>query len=146
MDVIYLAQVRLGADPLGGAGEESAGATFLRHDGSVWTADKDGLVPALLAAEIVAQTGHSPADLYRQLTLELGEPFAEKIRAVLTRVPGNNASIDGIKVATEKGWFAARPSGTEAIYKIYAESFYSQDHLQRILEQAQTLVAQALAN
>ncbi len=156
------------------AGEESAGATFARLDGSVWTTDKDGIVPALLAAEITARTGHDPGDLYRQLTLEFGEPVydrveapaspeqkdmlgrlspqqvvskelaGEPIQAVLTHAPGNGASIGGIKVVAGSGWFAARPSGTENIYKIYAESFRGAGHLHRILEEAQTVVNDAL--
>jgi phosphoglucomutase len=156
-------------------GEESAGATFVRLDGSVWTTDKDGFVPCLLAAEITAQTGRDPAEIYHQLTREFGEPAydrveapatrkqkellaklspqqvkltelaGEKIQTVLTRAPGNHAPIGGLKVMAESGWFAARPSGTEAIYKIYAESFRGADHLRRILEEAQMIVSDALA-
>jgi phosphoglucomutase len=160
---------------LGFACEESAGATFLRRDGSVWTTDKDGLAAALLSAEILASVGRDPATIYRELTSELGEPTAnraqaaatpaqkktlsklspeqvlsttlagEPILAVLTNAPGNNAAIGGIKVQTEQGWFAARPSGTEDIYKIYAESFRGADHLHLILEEAKTIVDNALA-
>jgi phosphoglucomutase len=160
---------------LGFAGEESAGATFARRDGSVWTTDKDGMVPALPAAEITARMGGDPGEIYHDLTGEYGEPVydrveapatpeqkellgklsprqikitelaGEKIQAVLTQAPGNSAPIGGWKVVTESGWFAARPSGTEEIYKIYAESFKGVDHLRRILEEAQTIVSQALA-
>ncbi len=160
---------------LGFGGEESAGASFARRDGSVWTTDKDGIVPALLAAEITARTGRDPGEIYHELTREFGEPIydrveapatpdqkellaklspqqvkitelaGEKIQAVLTRAPGNGASIGGLKVTAESGWFAARPSGTEDIYKIYAESFLGTDHLRRILEEAQTVVNEALA-
>jgi len=160
---------------LGFGCEESAGASLLRHDGSVWTTDKDGLVPALLSAEITARQGKDPGELYTQLTKELGEPFAdrveaaatpvqqaklaklspdqvksdqlagEKITQVLDKAPGNGAAIGGIKVVAASGWFAARPSGTEAIYKIYAESFKSEDHLQSLLAEAQKIVDAALA-
>jgi phosphoglucomutase len=160
---------------LGFGCEESAGASLLRHDGSVWTTDKDGLVPALLSAEITARQGKDPGELYTQLAKELGEPFAdrveaaatpaqqaklaklspdqlksdqlagEKIEQVLDKAPGNGAAIGGIKVVAASGWFAARPSGTEAIYKIYAESFKSQDHLQSLLAEAQKIVDAALA-
>ena len=160
---------------LGFGGEESAGASFLRRDGSVWTTDKDGIVPALLAAEIMARMERDPGELYQELTREFGEPVydrveapatpeqkallaglskqqvrltdlaGEKIQTVLTRAPGNGASIGGVKVAAESGWFAARPSGTEDIYKIYGESFRGADHLRRILEDAQTIVNDALA-
>lgn len=160
---------------LGFGGEESAGATFLRRDGSVWTTDKDGLVPALLAAEITARCGQDPAELYAQLVQQLGEPFADRVEApatpaqkaqlaalapagiaahelageaitaVLDHAPGNGAAIGGIKVVAENGWFAARPSGTEDIYKIYAESFSSTDHLQRILKEAQAIVDKAIS-
>jgi phosphoglucomutase len=159
---------------LGFGCEESAGASLLRHDGSVWTTDKDGLVPALLSAEITARQGKDPGELYTQLAKELGEPFAdrveaaatpaqqaklarlspdqlksdllagEKIEQVLDKAPGNGAAIGGIKVVAASGWFAARPSGTEAIYKIYAESFKSQDHLQSVLAEAQKIVDAAL--
>jgi phosphoglucomutase len=160
---------------LGFGGEESAGASFVRRDGSVWTTDKDGIVPALLAAEITARIGRDPGELYRELTRDFGEPAydrieapatpeqkellaklspqqikitelaGEKIQTVLTRAPGNGAPIGGVKVAAESGWFAARPSGTEDIYKIYAESFRGADHLRRILEEAQKIVNDALA-
>jgi len=160
---------------LGFGGEESAGATFLRRDGTVWTTDKDGLVPALLAAEITAGCGRDPAGVYADLVQQLGEPVADRVEApataaqkvllaaltparigarelageaitaVLDRAPGNGAAIGGIKVVTENGWFAARPSGTEDIYKIYAESFIGNDHLQDILKQAQAIVDKAIA-
>jgi len=160
---------------LGFGGEESAGATFARLDGSAWTTDKDGIVPALLAAEITARMGRDPGEIYRELTREFGEPaydrveaqctpdqkvllakissrqvkitelVGEKIRTILTSASGNGAPIDGLKVVTESGWFAARPSGTEDIYKIYAESFRGADHLRSILEEAQTIVNDALA-
>jgi phosphoglucomutase len=160
---------------LGFGGEESAGASFVRLNGAVWTTDKDGFVPCLLAAEMTARTGQDPGEIYHQLTRELGEPVydrleaaatpeqkamlaklspsqvkitelaGEKIQSVLTQAPGNGAPIGGLKVAAESGWFAARPSGTEDIYKIYAESFQGTDHLRRILEEAQTIVSDALA-
>ena len=160
---------------LGFAGEESAGASFSRLDGSVWTTDKDGIIPALLAAEITARMGRDPGELYRELTREFGEPIydrveapatpaqkhklvqlsaqqitsaelaGEKIQTILTQAPGNGAAIGGLKVVTESGWFAARPSGTEDIYKIYAESFRGSDHLRRIVEEAQAMVDDALA-
>ncbi len=160
---------------LGFGGEESAGATFARLDGAVWTTDKDGIVPALLAAEITARMGRDPGEIYRELTREFGEPAydrveaqatpdqkellaklspqqvklnelaGEKIQTILTHAPGNGAPIGGLKVVAESGWFAARPSGTENIYKIYAESFRGSDHLRRILEEAQTIVSDALA-
>ena len=160
---------------LGFGGEESAGASFLRTDGSVWTTDKDGIVAALLAAEITARAGRDPGALYRDLVHELGEPAAdrvdapatagqrdklaklspqqvpgtvlagEKIESVLDHAPGNNAPIGGIKVITASGWFAARPSGTEDIYKIYAESFKDPAHLQSILREAQGIVDTVLA-
>jgi phosphoglucomutase len=160
---------------LGFGGEESAGASFARLDGSVWTTDKDGIVPALLAAEITARMGRDPGEIYHELTREFGEPAydrvdapatpdqkellaklspqqvkltelaGEKIQAVLTRAPGNGAPIGGLKVVAESGWFAARPSGTEDIYKIYAESFQGADHLRRILAEAQTIINDALA-
>ena len=159
---------------LGFGGEESAGATFLRRDGSVWTTDKDGIVPALLSAEITARNGRDPGALYRDLCTEFGEVFADRVEAkanaaqkqalaqlapqqitqtelagepidsVLDKAPGNNAPIGGIKVSAKSGWFAARPSGTENIYKIYAESFRNATHLGRILEEAQTIVDAAL--
>jgi phosphoglucomutase len=165
----------LKAGALGLCGEESAGASFLRGDGSVWTTDKDGITAALLSAEITARTGRDPGEVYQELEREFGETvFAridaaatpaqkeilsrlspvqiksaalagEKIQTVLTHAPGNGASIGGVKVIARNGWFAARPSGTENIYKIYAESFLGADHLQRILEEAQTIVGDALA-
>jgi phosphoglucomutase len=160
---------------LGFGGEESAGASFVRRDGSVWTTDKDGIVPALLAAEITARMGRDPGEIYQELTREFGEPVyeridapatpeqkailaklspeqvrtrdlaGERIQATLTTAPGNRAPIGGLKVVAESGWFAARPSGTEDIYKIYAESFRGADHLQRILEEAQKIVSDTLA-
>ena len=160
---------------LGFGGEESAGVSFVRRDGSVWTTDKDGIVPALLAAEITARMDRDPGEIYGELTREFGEPVydrveapatpeqkatlerlsaqqvritdlaGEKIRTILTKAPGNGAPIGGLKVIAESGWFAARPSGTEDIYKIYAESFRGADHLRRILEEAQTIVNDALA-
>ena len=156
------------------SGEESAGASFSRLDGAVWTTDKDGIVPALLSAEITARTGRDPGELYRALTLELGAPVAdrveapatpeqkqklaklspaqvkitqlggEKIESVLDRAPGNDAPIGGIKLIAASGWFAARPSGTENIYKIYAESFRGDDHLRKLLREAQGIVDGAL--
>ncbi|MEO8468080.1 MAG: alpha-D-glucose phosphate-specific phosphoglucomutase, partial [Chloroflexota bacterium] len=159
---------------IGFAGEESAGASFLRLDGQVWTTDKDGIVPALLAAEITAREGRDPGELYRALASELGEPVerrveapatpaqkqrlarlapgdvgqtqlaGERIEAVLDRAPGNDAPIGGLKVITKSGWFAARPSGTESIYKIYAESFRGEDLLDRIVDEAQAMVDGAL--
>jgi phosphoglucomutase len=160
---------------LGFGGEESAGASFTCLDGSVWTTDKDGIAPALLAAEITARMGRDPGEIYRDLTREFGEPVydrveapatpeqkkllarlsAQQVRATdlagakiqtkLTHAPGNGAAIGGLKVTTESGWFAARPSGTENIYKIYAESFLGADHLRRILEEAQAIVNETLA-
>ncbi len=160
---------------LGFGGEESAGASFARLDGTAWTTDKDGIVPALLAAEITARMGRDPGEIYGELTREFGEPrydrveapatpdqkellaklspeqvkltelAGEKIQTVLTTAPGNGAPIGGLKVAAASGWFAARPSGTENIYKIYAESFRGADHLGRILEEAQAIVSDALA-
>jgi phosphoglucomutase len=160
---------------LGFGGEESAGASFARLDGSVWTTDKDGIVPALLAAEMTARTGRDPGDIYAELTREFGEPVydrveapatpeqktrlkglspaqvrskelaGEQIRTILTEAQGNGAAIGGIKVVAEHGWFAARPSGTEDIYKIYAESFRGIDHLRRVVGEAQTMVDDALA-
>jgi phosphoglucomutase len=160
---------------LGFGGEESAGASFARLDGTVWTTDKDGIVPALLAAEITARMGRDPGEIYRELTREFGEPAydrvdapatpdqkellaklsprqiklaelaGEKIQTVLTHAPGNGAPIGGLKVVAKSGWFAARPSGTEDVYKIYAESFRGDSHLRRILEQAQTIVSATLA-
>ncbi|ASJ72325.1 phosphoglucomutase (alpha-D-glucose-1,6-bisphosphate-dependent) [Granulosicoccus antarcticus] len=159
---------------LGFGGEESAGASFLRRDGSVWTTDKDGIATALLAAEITARSGRDPGEYYATLTAELGESFTdrvdapantaqkkllgsisadqlqdtelagEKITRVLTKAPGNDESFGGIKVMTDKGWFAARPSGTEDIYKIYGESFESEQSLQRIFDDAQKVVDRAI--
>jgi phosphoglucomutase len=156
-------------------GEESAGASFLRHDGTVWTTDKDGPIMCLLAAEITAVTGKDPGEHFRELTAEFGTPYytridapatpaqkasleklspeavkesrlaGEPITAKLTRASGNNASIGGLKVVAASGWFAARPSGTENIYKIYAESFKDQAHLNTILSEAQAMVNNALA-
>jgi phosphoglucomutase len=161
---------------LGFGGEESAGASFLRRDGAVWTTDKDGIAPALLSAEITARSGRDPGELYRGLARDLGEPFAdrvdapatptqkarlsklspqqlknaslagERIEQVIDRAPANQAPIGGIKVSAADGWFAARPSGTENIYKIYAESFRGEDHLQAILQEAQGIVDAALAD
>jgi phosphoglucomutase len=158
---------------LGFAGEESAGASFSRLDGTVWTTDKDGIIPGLLAAEMTARTGRDPGEIYRELTLELGDPAYERvqapataaerarlakldssevhltelggepIQAILTRAPGNGAAIGGVKVVTASGWFAARPSGTEDIYKIYAESFRGANHVRQILAEAQTVVGAA---
>ncbi len=160
---------------LGFGCEESAGASFLRLDGTVWTTDKDGIVPALLAAESTARMGRDPGEIYQELTREFGEPVydrveapatpeqkealkrlspdqvktvdlaGEKIEAILTHAPGNNEPIGGLKIIAKSGWFAARPSGTESIYKIYAESFRGTDHLRRILAEAQTIVNEALA-
>lgn len=160
---------------LGFAGEESAGATFLRRDGAAWTTDKDGLVPGLLAAEITARHGCDPGALYQRMTAELGEPLADRLEApadaaqkavlgaltrkqvycatlagepvttIIDRAPGNDAPIGGIKISTASGWFAARPSGTENIYKIYAESFRDSEHLASILTEAQQIVDDALA-
>jgi phosphoglucomutase len=159
---------------LGFGGEESAGASFLRRDGAVWTTDKDGLAPALLSAEITARTSRDPGECYRKLTEEFGDPASdrvdapatpeqkqklsklspaqvtasemagEKITSVLDRAPGNNASLGGIKVMTENAWFAARPSGTENIYKVYGESFKGEAHLRLVLEEAQQVVNAAL--
>jgi phosphoglucomutase len=159
---------------LGFGGEESAGASFVRLDGSAWTTDKDGMIPALLAAEISARMGRDPGEIYSDLTSEFGEPVydrveapatpeqkarleklspeqvkikdlaGDKIQAILTKAPGNGAPIGGLKVVAESGWFAARPSGTENIYKIYAESFKGADHLHRILDEAQKIVNHTL--
>jgi phosphoglucomutase len=160
---------------LGFGGEESAGASFSRIDGHVWTTDKDGIVPALLSAEITARTGKDPGEHYRALTEELGTSFADRIDApatpaqkaklgkldrrqvhitqlagepietILTEAPGNQAPIGGVKVTSGGGWFAARPSGTENIYKIYAESFHDDAHLRQLIDEAQTIVDAALA-
>jgi len=157
-------------------GEESAGASFLRHDGTVWTTDKDGPIMDLLAAEIIARTGKDPGEHYRELTEEFGAPCytridaaatpdqkarlaklspqaikastlaGEQITAKLTRAPGNDAPIDGLKVITRSGWFAARPSGTENIYKIYAESFRNESHLGTLVREAQEMVSNALGS
>jgi phosphoglucomutase len=158
---------------LGFGGEESAGASFLRRDGSVWTTDKDGIIMGLLAAEMTAVMGKDPGELYRDLTLEFGDPVyeridapatreqkavlsklspndvdatelaGEKIEAMLTTAPGTNNAIGGLKVVAKSGWFAARPSGTEEIYKLYAESFKGTEHLQRIQDEAQEIVKRA---
>jgi len=160
---------------LGFGGEESAGAAFLRQDGTVWTTDKDGMAPALLAAEITARTGRDPGEAYRELTRRFGAPLFEridaaatpaqkkrlsqltpekvksaelaggKIQSILTRAPGNDAAIGGLKVIAEQGWFAARPSGTEDVYKIYAESYRDASHLRRIQDEAQAILSAALA-
>jgi phosphoglucomutase len=160
---------------LGFGGEESAGASFLRRDGTVWSTDKDGIILGLLSAEMTAKTGRDPGELYRNLTAEFGDPVyeridlpattkekrvlqdltpeqirvselaGEKIQTILAVAPGNGGAIGGLKVITSNGWFAARPSGTEEIYKIYAESFIGKDHLRRIQEEAQTLIGRAFA-
>ncbi|HUP45889.1 MAG TPA: phosphoglucomutase (alpha-D-glucose-1,6-bisphosphate-dependent) [Thermoanaerobaculia bacterium] len=160
---------------LGFGGEESAGASFLRRDGTVWTTDKDGIILGLLAAEMTARTGRDPGQIYAELAAKHGAPFyartdapatpdekaklgklspkqvvakelaGDPIEQVLTNAPGDGNPIGGLKVATKNGWFAARPSGTENIYKIYAESFVSEQHLKAIQEEAQTLVSAALA-
>jgi phosphoglucomutase len=160
---------------LGFVGEESAGASFLRRDGTVWTTDKDGLIMGLLAAEMTAVTGKDPGQLYSELTAKYGSPVyqridaaatkeqkaklgklsptqvtattlaGEPIAAILTEAPGNHAPIGGLKVTTENGWFAARPSGTEDVYKIYAESFNGAEHLKQIQVEAQALVTAAIA-
>ncbi|HLM99103.1 MAG TPA: phosphoglucomutase (alpha-D-glucose-1,6-bisphosphate-dependent) [Bryobacteraceae bacterium] len=158
---------------LGFTGEESAGASFLRSDGTVWTTDKDGLIAALLAAEITSRAGRDPGEIYRSLTQEFGDPVydridapataeqkaalqklspehirattlaGEKIQKILTKAPGDGNAIGGVKVISEGGWFAARPSGTEEIYKVYAESFRGRDHLERIEAEAQAIVSEA---
>lgn len=160
---------------LGFGGEESAGASFARMDGTVWTTDKDGIIPALLSAELTARMGRDPGEVYRDLTREFGEPVydrveasatsaqkallaklsptqvkqtelaGEKIETILTHAPGNGAPIGGLKVIAKSGWFAARPSGTEEIYKIYAESFQGAEHLRHVLDEAQIIVDDALA-
>jgi phosphoglucomutase len=160
---------------LGFTGEESAGASFLRRDGSVWTTDKDGLIMGLLAAEMTSVTGKDPGQLYNDLTAKYGSPIYQRIDAaatpeqkaklaklspaqvtattlagepitsILTEAPGNHAAIGGLKVTTENGWFAARPSGTEDVYKIYAESFNGQSHLTQIQSEAKAVVAAAIA-
>jgi phosphoglucomutase len=163
----------LGSGAFGFAGEESAGASFLKRDGTVWTTDKDGVVMGLLAAEILAKTGRDPSQLFAGLTAELGTPFYQRIdvpatpkqknalkalapeqlglkelagdpvQAIRTRAPGNDQSFGGIKVETDHGWFAARPSGTEDVYKIYAESFRGEDHLRLIQQDARAAIAKA---
>ncbi len=163
------------AGRLGFGGEESAGSSFLRRDGSVWTTDKDGIIPCLLSTEITARLGKDPGEIYRELARELGDPVYERIDApatpeqraalerlspsdihatevggeqieqILTTAPGDGNPIGGIKVIAVNGWFAARPSGTEEIYKIYAESFLGQDHLRQIEEEAQAMVSATLA-
>ncbi len=163
------------AGTLGFGGEESAGASFLRRDGTVWTTDKDGIIACLLAAELTARTGRDPGKAYHDLTERFGSPVYRRIDApatpaqkaalgglsrdrvtatelagepltgVLTNAPGNGAPIGGLKVTAEHGWFAARPSGTEDVYKIYAESFLGDAHLERLIDEARTLVGQALA-
>ena len=160
---------------LGFGGEESAGASFLRNDGTAWSTDKDGLILGLLAAEITACTGRDPGEAYRELTRQFGEPVYEridapatpeqkavlanlspeqvtatnlagdKIEAMLTTAPANGASIGGLKVVTKNGWFAARPSGTEDVYKMYAESFLGKEHLRRIQEEARALISKTFA-
>ena len=160
---------------LGFGGEESAGASFLRRDGTVWTTDKDGIILDLLAVELMARTGRDPVEVYGELTRELGTPVYERIdapataeeksalltlspadvsarelagdpiRALITTAPSNGAEIGGLKVVTSEGWFAARPSGTEAVYKLYAESFRGRDHLKRIQEEAQALISRVFA-
>jgi phosphoglucomutase len=160
---------------MGFGGEESAGASFLRMDGSVWTTDKDGITLALLAAEITAHTGKDPGQHYQEITAAHGNPVytridqpatpnekaklkqlsptqvksaslgGEPIRAILTRAPGNGAAIGGLKVVAENGWFAARPSGTENVYKVYAESFHGDEHLTKILAEARSIIQAALA-
>ena len=164
------------AGRLGFGGEESAGSSFLRRDGGVWTTDKDGIIPCLLSAEITARLGKDPGEIYRELIHELGDPVYERIDApatpeqkaalarlspsdihatevagqpiqkILTSAPGDGNPIGGIKVIANDGWFAARPSGTEEIYKIYAESFLGQDHLRKIEEEAQAIVSETLAH
>jgi phosphoglucomutase len=160
---------------LGFAGEESAGASFVRCDGRAWSTDKDGIIAALLAAEMTAKTGSDPGELYRQLTEKFGDPSYDRIDApanleqkailqklspeqirvpdlagdkivqILTKAPGDSQPLGGVKVMSEGGWFAARPSGTEEIYKIYAESFRGADHLARIQQEAQAIIANAFA-
>jgi phosphoglucomutase len=155
-------------------GEESAGASFLRRDGSVWTTDKDGILLALLAAEITAVTGRTPSQAYAELTARFGAPSyaridapadreqkavlaklsaeqvparelaGEPVTAILTEAPGNGAALGGIKVCTDNAWFAARPSGTEDVYKVYAESFLGDDHLARVQQEAKAIVADVL--
>jgi len=161
---------------MGFGGEESAGAAFLRRDGTVWTTDKDGIIMDLLAVELMAKTGRDPAEYYTGLTRELGAPVyaridapataaqkavlqklapqaitatdlaGDPIQSMLTSAPGNGAAIGGLKVVTAQGWFAARPSGTEEVYKLYAESFRGSDHLQRIQQEAQAILTQAFTS
>ena len=158
----------------GFGGEESAGASFLRKDGGVWTTDKDGILLDLLACEILARTGKDPGEMYSELETRFGSPVyqridapatrdqkaalarlspedvstdtlaGDRIVAKLTRAPGNEAPIGGLKVVTEQGWFAARPSGTEDVYKLYAESFRDRTHLERIQEEARSIITAAL--
>jgi phosphoglucomutase len=160
---------------VGFGGEESAGASFLRLDGTAWTTDKDGILLALLASEIIAVTGTSPSQLYAELTEKYGSPAYERIDAAATKTqkaalakldgdtitatelagepitaklsvaPGNGAAVGGVKVVTEHAWFAARPSGTEDVYKIYAESFLGADHLKQVQAEAKQIVDAALA-
>jgi phosphoglucomutase len=161
---------------LGFGGEESAGASFLRRDGGVWTTDKDGMILDLCAAEVMARLGRDPSEIYRELTRQFGDPVYERIdapatpaekailkrlspdgvnarelagepiTAKLTAAPGSGAPLGGLKVTTENGWFAARPSGTEDVYKIYAESFRDREHLRRIQDEARQIVSAALAS
>jgi phosphoglucomutase len=158
----------------GFGGEESAGASFLRMDGSTWTTDKDGIILCLLACEILAVTGKDPGEHYQELTERFGAPIyaridapatraqkaklsaltaedvaanmlaGEKITAKMTHAPANNAAIGGLKVCTDNGWFAARPSGTEDVYKIYSESFIGEEHLKQIQSEAKTIVADVI--
>jgi phosphoglucomutase len=160
---------------IGFGGEESAGASFLRRDGTVWTTDKDGIIADLLAAELTATTGKDPGQTYAALTERYGAPTYRRVDApatpaqkavlgkltpravtatelagdpitgILTKAPGNGAAIGGLKVTTDQGWFAARPSGTENVYKVYAESFRGEDHLARLIDEAQALVTSTLA-
>jgi phosphoglucomutase len=159
---------------LGFVGEESAGCSFLNRKANVWSTDKDGIIPCLLSAEIIARLGKDPGELYRELTRDLGDPVYEridaratpeqraaleklspkdihvvevagqKVRQILSTAPGDGNPIGGLKVIAKDGWFAARPSGTEEIYKIYAESFLGPDHLRRIEDEAQAIVSEAL--
>ena len=161
---------------LGFGGEESAGASFLRRDGTVWTTDKDGIIMGLLAAEMMARTGKDPGEIYRALTEQFGAPVYQRIDApaspeqkavlaklspdqvsaselagdpiesMLTTAPGNGAPLGGLKVSTARGWFAARPSGTENVYKLYAESFVGEEHLRAIQREAQELLARVLSH
>ena len=161
---------------LGFGGEESAGASFLRRDGTVWTTDKDGIIMGLLAAEMMARTGKDPGEIYHALTEQFGAPVYQRIdapaspeqkavlaealagvrsarrnwratrySAMLTTAPGNGAPLGGLKVSTARGWFAARPSGTENVYKLYAESFVGEEHLRAIQREAQELLARVLS-